>query len=180
MKYFFVCALFILFSSFSVIETRKIAADPSASSVMYFMSHPMHDWDASAKSFKTVILYDDAAKSINSVAVAISVRSFDSGNSNRDSEMVAVLDALKHPNVTFTSSDVKQNGDALTLNGKLTFKGVTKPFVVTAVRKDAKSLLTVSGKMNVNMTDFDVKPPSLLGISVRENIRLDFTMTFRM
>ncbi|MFB0947430.1 MAG: YceI family protein, partial [Spirosomataceae bacterium] len=88
-------------------ENRKIYADNSASSIVYFMSHPMHDWDASAKTFKTVISYNDATKQISSVASVVKVQSFDSGNSNRDSHAIEVLDALQNPNITFVSSDVK-------------------------------------------------------------------------
>jgi polyisoprenoid-binding protein YceI len=161
-------------------ENRKIYADNSASSIVYFMSHPMHDWDASAKTFKTVISYDDVTKQINSVASVVKVQSFDSGNSNRDSHAIEVLDALQNPNITFVSSDVKQEGDNLIISGKLTFHGVTKPVTLNATRKDAKSVMTITGTMNVNMTDHGVEPPGLMGMTTKENIRLDYTMTFRM
>ncbi|MFB0908292.1 MAG: YceI family protein, partial [Spirosomataceae bacterium] len=160
-------------------ENRKIYADNSASSIVYFMSHPMHDWDASAKTFKTVISYNDATKQISSVASVVKVQSFDSGNSNRDSHAIEVLDALQNPNITFVSSDVKQEGDNLIISGKLTFHGVTKPVTLNAVRKEAKSAMIINGTMNVNMTDHGVKPPGLMGMTTKENIRLDYTMTFR-
>lgn len=162
------------------IESRKIYADNSASSIVYFMSHPMHDWDASAKTFKTVITYDDATKQINSVASVAKVQSFDSGNSNRDSHAIEVLDALRNPNITFVSNDIKEDGENLKIDGKLTFHGVTKPVTLNATRKDAKSLMTITGKMEINMTDFGVEPPGLMGISAKETIRIDYTMTFRM
>lgn len=140
----------------------------------------MHDWDASAKTFKTVITYDDATKQINSVASVAKVQSFDSGNSNRDSHAIEVLDALRNPNITFVSNDIKQDGENLKIDGKLTFHGVTKPVTLIATRKDAKSLMTITGKMEINMTDFGVKPPGLMGISAKETIRIDYTMAFRM
>lgn len=161
-------------------EVRKIYADNSASSIVYFMSHPMHDWDASAKAFKTVISYDDATKQIKSVASVVKVQSFDSGNSNRDSHAIEVLDALQNPNITFVSNDIKENGDNLTVNGKLTFHGTTKPVTLNATRKDAKSVMTITGKMDVNMTEHGVKPPGLMGMNTKENIRIDYTMTFRL
>ena len=162
------------------LEVRKIYADNSSSSIMYFMSHPLHDWDASAKTFKTVISYDDATKEIKSVASVVKVQSFDSGNSNRDSHAIEVLDALKNPNITFASNNIQQAGEKLTIDGKLTFHGVTKPVTLNAIRKDSKSAMTVTGKMNVNMTDHGVKPPGLMGMNTKENIRIDFTMTFKM
>lgn len=161
-------------------ETRKIYADNSTSSIVYFMSHPMHDWDATAKTFKTVITYDDATKQISSVASVVKVQSFDSGNSNRDSHAIEVLDALRNPNITFVSNDIKQDGNNVTIDGKLTFHGVTKPATLNATRKDAKSTMTITGKMDVNMTDHGVKPPGLMGIAAKENIRIDYTMTFKM
>lgn len=161
-------------------DPRKIYADGSASSIMYSMSHPLHDWDASAKNFKTVITYDDASKRISSVAVVAKVQSFDSGNSNRDSHAIEVLEALKYPNITFVSNDIEQNGESLAVNGKLTFHGVTKPASCRATRKDAASSMTVTGKMDVDMRAFGVEPPSLMGMATKENIRVEFTMTFRL
>ncbi len=144
------------------------------------MSHPMHDWEATAKTFKTVITYDDATKQVNSVASVAKVQSFDSGNSNRDSHAIEVLDALQNPNITFVSNDIKQDGEKLKIDGRLTFHGVTKPVTLNATRKDAKSVMTITGKMEINMTDFGVKPPGLMGIAAKETIRIDYTMTFRM
>ncbi|MGK0357314.1 MAG: polyisoprenoid-binding protein YceI [Spirosomataceae bacterium] len=66
------------------------------------------------------------------------------------------------------------------ISGKLTFHGVTKPVTLNAVRKEAKSAMIINGTMNVNMTDHGVKPPGLMGMTTKENIRLDYTMTFRM
>jgi hypothetical protein len=40
--------------------------------------------------------------------------------------------------------------------------------------------MIINGTMNVNMTDHGVKPPGLMGMTTKENIRLDYTMTFRM
>lgn len=173
-------ALILLAFTGKNIESRKIYADNSASSIVYFMSHPMHDWDASAKTFKTVITYDDATKQINSVASVAKVQSFDSGNSNRDSHAIEVLDALRNPNITFVSNDIKEDGENLKIDGKLTFHGVTKPVTLNAIRKDAKSIMTITGKMEINMTDFGVEPPGLMGISAKETIRIDYTMTFRV
>lgn len=161
-------------------EIRKIYADEKASSITYFMSHPLHDWDATAKTFKTVITYDDATNEIKSVAAVAKVQSFDSGNSNRDSHAIEVLDALKYPNISFTANDIVQNDNELAINGKLTFHGVTKPMTLRATRKDAASLMTITGQMNVNMTTHGVKPPGLMGMNTKENIRIDFTMAFKL
>lgn len=180
-KLIFFLSLATLFSfTFSKGETRKIYADNSASSIMYFMSHPLHDWDASAKTFKTVITFDDATKEIKSVATMVKVQSFDSGNSNRDSHAIEVLEALKYPNITFTSSNIEQNGEELTINGKLNFHNVTKPVSFKAIRKNASSSLVITGRMEINMKDYEVKPPSLMGMDTKEDIRLDFTMTFKL
>lgn len=161
-------------------DARKIYADNSESSIVYFMSHPLHDWDASAKTFKTVITYDDVSKEIKSVATVVKVQSFDSGNSNRDSHAIEVLDALKHPNITFVSNEIEQSGENLTVKGKLNFHGITKPITLKAVRKDTKLATTITGTMNVNMTEYGVEPPGLMGMTTKENIRIDFAMTFKL
>lgn len=174
-------SLTTLFSfTFDKAGNRKIYAENSTSSIMYFMSHPLHDWSASAKNFKTVITFNDTTEEIESVATVVKVQSFDSGNSNRDSHAIEVLEALKYPNITFLSNNIKRNGEILTINGELNFHGVSRPISFQATRKKAASALVINGKMDVNMTDYAVKPPSLMGMSTKENISLSFTMTFKL
>lgn len=163
----------------SPLATRKLMADKKLSSVTYTMHHPLHTWDGVSHDVNGAILYNDDSKQIESVAVAIKVASFDSKDANRDSHALEVLDGIRYPNVTFVSQQIKTGADgSLTAVGKLTFHGVTKPQTLTATRTDAGNLLTINGAFDVNMTDFSIERPAMLGMKTDDTIKFKFTASF--
>jgi polyisoprenoid-binding protein YceI len=178
MKYFFLIAILTFFVSISFGQKRKLNANLKNSSVMYHMSHPLHDWDASTKEFKAIIAFNDNEGKVEAAAVVIPVKSFDSGNSNRDSHALEELEVLKFPNVSFSCSNLAYNGKEVVMEGKLNFHGIEKPITINAHQELTKKLLSVSGKFEINMTEFGVKPPGLMGMTTKEEIRLDFMFSF--
>ena len=70
------------------------------------------------------------AKHIGSVEVTIDVKSIDTGNAQRDKDLLGAsfFDAAKYPTMTYKSTKVVYRGkDAATVYGKLTLKGHTRP-----------------------------------------------------
>ena len=171
--------LLLALAGFSPYAPKKLLADKSKSSVTYAMNHPMHKWDGVSRDVNAAMIYDDATKQVQNVAVAIKLSSFDSKNQNRDSHMIEVLDGLKYPNVTFTSQDVKANADgSLTANGKLTFHNVTKPVSVQVTRRETGGQLIMDGRFDVKLSDFAVERPSLLGVPTDDQFGLSFSLAF--
>jgi polyisoprenoid-binding protein YceI len=159
--------------------SHKLIADKKTSTVTYTMHHPLHTWDGVSHDVNCAIMYNDDSKQVESVAVAIKVASFDSKDSNRDSHALEVLDGIRYPNVTFVSQQVVPNADGtLKATGKLTFHGVTKPTVLVCTRKDNGNSLTIDGLFDINMTDFNIEQPSLLGMKADNAIKIKFTASF--
>ncbi len=159
---------------------KKLTSDSTASYIRYSMEHPLHDWEAVSTASKCIIVYDEETSTIEAVAVSVPVRSFDSGNSNRDSHALEVLEALKYKNVTFSSSGISENAGKVVIQGRLTFHGVSQPLVITATKKTEGGILSVEGGFEINMKDYGVDPPSLMGIRTKEKIRIDFLMAFKL
>jgi polyisoprenoid-binding protein YceI len=65
----------------------------------------------------------------SAVSVTIQTASVTTGAADRDGHLVSpdFFDVDNHPEMTFVSTGVRSNGDAWTLDGDLTIKGVTKP-----------------------------------------------------
>lgn len=182
LKVIFCFTLVIMLSSAFVLPNeqgkKKIVADKKASEISYSMVHPMHEWTGTSKDVNCIILYNEAESSIESVAVSVFLSSFDSKNSNRDSHALEVLDAIKYPTVKFTSNHIQHNGDELIINGNLTFHNVTKPVTITAKQTSEKKKLWVAGSFKVNMTDYQVEPPSLMGFKTQEEMAMTFKIAF--
>lgn len=91
-----------------------------------------------------------------------------------------MIDAISYPNVKFSSTSLKQNGDKLEIGGKLTFHGITKPITIDALQKWENNKLTVTGNFVVSLTEFKVERPSLLMIPVKDELRFSFTQVFNL
>ena len=161
-------------------DKKKLEADKKLSFMQYAMKHPMHDWDAKSTNNKCVVVYNSKTSLLEAVAVIIPVRSFDSGNSNRDSHALEALEALKFPNVTFSANQIQETNNQLSIKGNLTFHGVTKPIEIIAKKTIADNNLKVEGKFEINMKDYGVEPPGLMGIRANEKINLNFNMVFNL
>jgi polyisoprenoid-binding protein YceI len=174
-------AILILCAFVSPMAKRKLMADKALSTVTYAAKHPLHKWEGVSHDVNCAVIYNDEAKQPENVAVSIKVSSFDSDNNNRDSHAMEVLDGLKYPNVTFVSSDIKagENG-ALTAKGNLTFHGVTKPVTMQVSRKDAGGKMTLTGEFPVNMSDYSIERPSLMGMKTEDGMLLKFTVVFTL
>ena len=144
------------------------------SKLIYYLSHPLHEVEATSKDVVYRLDVDPANRLIKSVSASVDVTTFDSGNSNRDSHAMEVIDALTYPEATFASASISQSGDSVKVTGKLTFHGITKEIVIPAALKWSPNRLDVHGDFDISLTAFQIERPSLLMIPVSD--RLQFTV----
>ena len=111
------------------------------------MVHPMHKFDATSKEVVYTASLDPGAKDLKTVSAVVDVTSFDSGNSNRDSHAMEVIDAMTFPETTFASTSIVQQDNSLKIIGKLTFHGVTQDITAIAVPEWGSDKLVVHATM---------------------------------
>ena len=162
------------------IKLKKLYADKNKSSITYAMNHPLHAWTGVSNNMLSVILLDTSNMEINELAVVVKIASFDSKNSNRDSNTIEVTEALKYPNVSLSSNSIKQINDKLTVKGTLKFHGISKEVIFDVEKKIIKDEIKVTGNFEILMTDFKIKPPKLLGITTDKDIKLSFTVFYKL
>ncbi len=174
----FILCFFLFVGTKVYSQEIKIKNNHQKSSVIYYMSHPMHDWEGTSKEVNSVIKVDKATGQIKQVAVLIKVETFDSQNANRDSHMIEVLEGLKFPYVSFQSTNVSITGDKANLNGVLTFHGVPKEVKFQVQLKQNKEQIEASGNFVVKMSDYKIKAPSLMMVSADDNIKIHFELVY--
>ncbi|MEZ0612418.1 YceI family protein [Fibrella sp. WM1] len=157
---------------------RKLIADKAKSVMTYTMRHPMHTWDGVSHDVQSVLVYNDLIDRIEAVAVAAKIASFDSQNANRDSHTIEVIEGLKYPRVTFTSTRIDQAGDKLNIRGNLSFHGVTKPVIIDGIRADKGDWLVATGEFPVKMSEYNVERPSLMMVPTEESFILKFSLVY--
>lgn len=161
-------------------DSIKIIADKRSSSISYAMRHPMHSWEGVCKDVNSVLVINSNTRVIEKVAVSLRADTFNSGNANRDSHALEVLESLKFPTITFTGSKIITNKDKVTIEGNLTFHGITKPKTIIVSREDFVNKLVIDGNFDVSLTEFNVERPSLIGMKTDDIIKLKFQLIFKI
>jgi polyisoprenoid-binding protein YceI len=172
--------LLTLFSVTVIKAQKKITVDKANSKVIYAMKHPMHDWTGTNKDVNAVLVYDETTKTIKQAAVVLKVSGFDSGNSNRDSHMVEVLESIKFPTINFSSSNIVLTGEKVTAKGNLTFHGVTKPIEITGTLKQVGKKLQINSDFVILLTDYQITKPTLLGVACENELKIKFAVSFNL
>jgi polyisoprenoid-binding protein YceI len=162
------------------LKLKKLYADKNKSDITYAMNHPLHAWTGVSSNILSVMLLDTSNMEINELAVVVKIASFNSKNSNRDSNTIEVTEALKYPNVSLSSNSIYQYKDRLTVKGTLKFHGISKEIIFDAQKEIIKDEIKVTGNFKILMTDFKIKPPKLLGIATDKNIKLSFTVFYKL
>ena len=84
----------------------SVTIDLEKSFISYDGKHPAHNWTGISKEIKGSFIFDKDDPILSSVDLYVPVFSFDSKNSNRDSNMLDVIEDYFYPVVSFTSSSI--------------------------------------------------------------------------
>ena len=125
-------------------------------------------------------------KVVTTVEVTVPAAKLDCKNGTMNEHMLKALKAKANPNIVFTlaSYDLvpQTEGLRITLNGQLTLGGVTKPVTIAAAAKpEADGTLRVVGTHEIRMTEFGLKPPTLMlgTMKVDEKVKVSFDLLLR-
>jgi polyisoprenoid-binding protein YceI len=137
--------------------------------------------DASTQAIREAIVANPQAY----VDVMVAVKSLKSGKKDMDKKMYAALKADEEPTIRYhltkltlaEGTKASQEQFDIKTVGSLTIAGETRDVEIPMVLKVVDPQhLTISGNLEMKMTDFKVKPPEALfgAIKSRDNIKVTF------
>ena len=139
---------------------------------------------AAAPGAVTAVLAGE--KAVKSVEIRVPATRMDCGNGTMNEHMLKALKAREHGVITFrvASYDVDRTGDGVrgTLTGTLTLGGVQKSISVAATgRGAADGTLRVAGVHELKMTDYGLKPPTLMlgTMKVGDVVKVGFDLVLK-
>jgi polyisoprenoid-binding protein YceI len=130
----------------------------------------------------TAIAIANGAKAVTGVSITIPAAKLDCKNGTMNGHMMKALKASEAPIIAFqlASYDLAKGaaGTAVTLKGTLSIGGQTKPVTIAALAKADGSALRVTGMHEVRMTEFGLKPPTLMmgTMKVNELVKVSFDL----
>jgi hypothetical protein len=149
------------------------------SSLAYHVSHPFHQTDgvSHAARGKGVCHLGQC-----DFLIAVPVKSFDSGDSNRDLHMLQVTRGAQFPLVTVRTRLPETASGSSTIHADLEiqFAGQTAQYKQVAFQLMAQgNQIRISGTIPATLSDFKIDPPSLLAVAVKNEMPVKVEMTWR-
>jgi len=148
------------------------------STLTYHVSHPLHQTEGVSHSARGKGVCREGECDF---LIAVPVKSFDSGDSNRDLHMIQVTRGAEFPMVTVRTRLPQSAAGSSTIKADLEiqFGGQTAhynqvPFQVVMQGGETR----ISGTIPVTLTDFKIDPPSLLTLPVKNEIPVRVEMTW--
>jgi len=166
----------LLLASLAVADTQWMLTE---STLTYHVSHPLHETDGISHAAKGKAICN--AGECNFL-IAVPVKSFDSGDSNRDLHMLQVTRGAEFPMVIVRTRLPEADAQATTTNADLQiqFAGQTaeyKQVPFTIETKDGYK--HVVGTIPMKLSDFKIPLPSLLTIPVKNEAPVHVDMIWK-
>jgi len=144
----------------------------------YHVSHPLHQTDGVSNAARGKGVCHQGQCDF---LIAVPVKSFDSGDSNRDIHMVQVTRGAEFPMITVRTRLPESSAASTTVNADLEiqFAGQTVhykqvPLQLTKQGNDTR----VTGTIPATLSDFKIDPPSLLTLPVKNEVPIKVEMTW--
>ena len=164
-----------------LLTTLASAADQwvlDQSTLTYHISHPLHQSEGVSHAARGKAVCN-AGKC--DFLIAVPVKSFDSGDSNRDLHMIQVTRGAEFPMVTVRTRLPESAATASTVNADLEiqFAGQTAhykqvPFQLVREGKETR----ITGTISATLSDFKIDPPTLLTLPVKNELPIRIEMTW--
>ena len=148
------------------------------STLTYHVSHPLHTSEGVSHAAKGKGVCHEGQCDF---LIAVPVKSFDSGDSNRDLHMLQAVRGAEFPLVTVRTRLPENTSLSATIQADLEiqFAGQTAEFkqVPLQLSKDGDNI-RITGTIPATLSDFKISPPSLLAIPVKNELPVRVEMTW--
>lgn len=169
----------------TIAQPQTIPVDTAQSTLAYTGSHPLHSWTGTSNAVHGTLGLDLADPAQSTVEIRVPVESFDSGNGNRDSDMLDVVEVDRYPDVRFTSDRIEVTAWEETaegyqgswqVTGMLDFHGQEHPITLPVEVSVMGDTFEANSTFEVSLERFEVPRPRLLFMSIRDTIELEGTI----
>lgn len=168
---------FLFLASFALAADSQWVLDQGT--LTYHVSHPLHQSEGVSHAARGKGICHEGQCDF---LIAVPVKSFDSGDSNRDLHMVQVTRGAQFPLVTVRTHLPEAASTSATVHADLViqFAGQTVEYKQVAFQLVTEGKETrISGTIPATLTDFKIDPPTLLAMPVKNEIPVRVEMTWR-
>lgn len=151
-----------------------------SSTLTYHVSHPLHQVEGVSRAAKGKGICQSGGCSF---LIAAPVKSFDSGDSNRDLHMLEVTRGAEFPMIVVRTQFSESEISSGTVHADLEvqFAGQTAHYKQISFQlvKQQDGEIKLSGTIPATLTDFKIQPPSLLMVPIKNDIPVRIEMVWK-
>lgn len=176
--------LTLLLASSAVFIPLKVFAQPDTqwfadqATLSYHMSHPMHEVDGMSHAAKGK---GDCHSGQCAFLIAVPVKSFDSGDTNRDLHMIEATRGAQFPMIVVRAKFPQAETAQAWIHADLEvqFAGQTAHYSQVPFQSDAHgSEVRITGTIPLTCSDFKIDRPSFLTVPIKNEIPVRVDMTW--
>jgi polyisoprenoid-binding protein YceI len=149
---------------------------PLQGKAVYAATSTMSDWTGTNPKVSGTAIRDEAAKTVEA-KVSIDLSGWDSGSALRDKHTATMFETDKFPQATFTGTAASGASTNVLFKGTLELHGVKRDLDVPGALRMEKEGLAFNGDFVLKLTDFGMKQPSMLGVTVGNEIKVHIDAT---
>ena len=149
------------------------------STLAYHVSHPLHQVEGVSHTARGK---GDCSGGECDFLIAVPVKSFDSGDSNRDLHMLQATRGAEYPLVTVRTKvpEAELHAGTIRADLEIQFAGQTAQYKQLSFQLTASgNEIRLSGTIPATIKDFKIEPPSLLSIPIKNEIPIRVQMTWK-
>jgi hypothetical protein len=146
----------------------------------YHVSHPLHSTDGVSHAAKGKGVCHAGQCDF---LIAVPIKSFDSGDSNRDLHMLQVTRGAQFPMVTVRTRLPEEVSGSATIHADLEiqFAGQTARYTQVPFQLATQgNQIRITGTIPATLSDFKIDPPTLLAIPVKNEMPVGVDMIWRL
>jgi hypothetical protein len=149
------------------------------STLTYHVSHPLHQTDGVSHAARGKGVCHAGQCDF---LIAVPVKSFETGDTNRDLHMLQVTRGAQFPMVSVRTRLPEAASASSTIHADLEiqFAGQTAGYKQVALQLATQgNQIKISGTIPATLSDFKIDPPSLLAVPVKNDMPVRVDMTWR-
>jgi hypothetical protein len=149
------------------------------STLTYHVSHPLHQTEGVSRAARGKGVCHAGQCDF---LIAVPVKSFDSGDSNRDLHMLQATRGAEFPMVTVRTRLPEADSTSATIHAdmEIQFAGQTAQYKQVPLQLVTQANETrISATIPATLSDFKIDPPTLLTLPVKNEIPVRVEMTWR-
>src|SRR6266702_1214535 len=168
--------IFLALPQLAAAADRQWVLDPST--LTYHISHPLHQVDGVSHAARGKGICHDGHCDF---LIAVPIKSFDSGDSNRDLHTLQVTRGAQSPMVTVRTRLPEAESTSTTIHADLEiqFAGQTAQYKQVPLELVTQGNATrISGTSPATLSDFKIDPPTLLTLPAKNEMPVHVEMTW--